>query len=74
MALLDDSILGSGLAAFTSNSAWAQNLLNTRRLFMSQSFQGAYDSYYSTYPVTINHMNVEQVHLRALFVSFSRIL
>ena len=48
MALLMSLILGSGLAAFTSNSASAQNY-GYQDDYYSQSYGGD-DSYYSTYP------------------------
>ena len=48
MALLMSLILGSGLAAFTSNSALAQNY-GYQDDYYGQSYGGD-DSYYSTYP------------------------
>ena len=48
MALLMSLILGSGLAAFTSNSASAQNY-GYQDDYYGQSYGGD-DSYYSTYP------------------------
>ena len=63
MALLMSLILGSGLAAFTSNSASAQNY-GYQDDYSSQSYGGDNSSIAHTQP-TINHMNVEQVHLKA---------
>ena len=63
MALLMSLILGSGLAAFTSNSASAQNYGYQDDNY-SQSYDGDDDIIAHTQP-TINHMNVEQVHLKA---------
>ena len=66
MALLMSLILGSGLAAFTSNSAFAQNY--------GYSDDYSYDNAIQTHRIaiviahtqpTINHMSVEQVHLKA---------
>ena len=63
MALLMSLILGSGLAAFTSNSASAQNY-GYQDDYYSQSYEAMIVTIAHTQP-TINHMNVEQVHLKA---------
>ena len=66
MALLMSLILGSGLAAFTSNSAFAQNY--------GYQDDYSYDTAIQTHRTamviahtqqTINHMSVEQVLLKA---------
>ena len=64
MALLMSLILGSGLAAFTSNSASAQNY-GYQDDYYGQSYGGDDSLTIAHTQPTINHMNVEQVHLKA---------
>ena len=63
MALLMSLILGSGLAAFTSNSASAQNY-GYQDDYYGQSYEAIIVTIANTQP-KIRHMNVKQVHLKA---------
>ena len=51
IALLMSLILGSGLAAFTSNSAFAQNYGYQDDYYGQSSYGGGDNSYYSKYPM-----------------------
>ena len=66
MALLMSLILGSGLAAFTSNSASAQNYgYQDDYSYNSYSDSSYGDSSIANTQLKIKNMNVEQVHLKA---------
>ena len=65
MALLMSLILGSGLAAFTSNSAFAQNYGYKTTIHTTTAIQTHHMAIViANTQRTINHMNVEQVHLK----------
>ena len=69
MALFMSLILGSGLAAFTSNSAFAQNYgyQTTTTIHTTTAIQAHRMGIVviAHTQQTINHMSVEQVHLKA---------
>ena len=67
MALLMSLILGSGLAAFTSNSASAQNY-GYQDDYYGQSYGGD-DSYYSTYPTDDKPYECRTGQFEGFFVS-----
>ena len=65
MALLMSLILGSGLAAFTSNSAFAQNYGYQDDYSYDNHTESMIAIVIAHTQPTINHMSVEQVHLKA---------